>query len=198
VFNSNGDPIRLGLVASFNRPGGNMTGVSLLTTAEVIGKRLELLHMLLPKAQLLGLLVNARSVNSEAEARAAQAAAQVTGQQVAVNSVAPEGDLEVAYAALVRQGIVGLIVQSDPLFFIATVRPSIQPNSSRRCTKAACQSLQPERVPAPKNPMVGSFEVCCARAANGHAAAPPSRVMNSRRFIIRSPRRHGRAAYPVR
>jgi putative tryptophan/tyrosine transport system substrate-binding protein len=117
VFNSNGDPVRLGLVVSLNRPGRNMTGVSLLTTAEVVGKRLELLHTFLPKAELLGLLVNAKSINAEAETRQAQTAAQVTGQRVVVNSVGPEGDLEGAYADLVRQRIGGLIVQSDPLFF---------------------------------------------------------------------------------
>jgi ABC-type uncharacterized transport system substrate-binding protein len=117
VFNSNGDPVRLGLVASLNRPGGNMTGVSLLTTAPVVGKRLELLHMLLPKAEILGLLINAKSVDAEAESREAQVAAQVTGQRLVVASVIPERDLDTAYAALPLQRIGGLIVQSDPLFF---------------------------------------------------------------------------------
>ena len=67
-------------------------------------------------------------------------------------------------------------------YSIVTVRPSIQPSSRSRCTKAATQSLAAERVVGPKNPMVGSFPACCARAASGHAAAaPPSSVMNSRR-----------------
>src|SRR5262245_37747466 len=66
---------------------------------------------------------------------------------------------------------------------MATVRPSIQPSSRRRRSKAATQSLQPENVLAPKKPIIGSLPDCCARAASGHAAAaPPSSVMNSRRF----------------
>ncbi len=70
-----------------------------------------------------------------------------------------------------------------------------QPSSCSRCAKAATHGLQADGVPAPKNPMVGSLPACCARAASGHAtAAPPSSVMNSRRFITRSPRRRGRSA----
>jgi putative ABC transport system substrate-binding protein len=116
VFNSNSDPVRLGLVASLNRPGGNLTGVSLLTTAPVVGKRLEMLHELLPKAELFGLLLNARSVNSEAETKEAHAAVQVTGQQLVVDSVGAEPDFDAAFTAFVRQRIGGLVVQSDPLF----------------------------------------------------------------------------------
>jgi hypothetical protein len=71
---------------------------------------------------------------------------------------------------------------SDQRYSIAMVRPSIQPSSRSRCTKAAVQGLQTE-ASVPKNPMVGSFPGCCARAAIGHAIAPPSTVMNSRRFI---------------
>jgi putative tryptophan/tyrosine transport system substrate-binding protein len=58
VFNSNSDPVQLGLVASLNRPGGNLTGVSNLTAAPVMGKRIELLHTLLPNVGLFGLLLN--------------------------------------------------------------------------------------------------------------------------------------------
>jgi putative ABC transport system substrate-binding protein len=117
VFSSNGDPIRLGLVASLNRPGRNMTGVSLLTTAEMLGKRLELLHMLLPKVEVLGLLINARSINADPETRGAQAAARAIGQQVIVDSVDSDDDLDRAYAELARRRIGGLLIQSDPLFF---------------------------------------------------------------------------------
>src|SRR6516164_2474855 len=65
----------------------------------------------------------------------------------------------------------------------AMVRPSIQPKSRNRCAKAATHWLQADGVVVPRNPIVGSFPACCARAATGHvAAAPPTRVMNSRRF----------------
>jgi putative tryptophan/tyrosine transport system substrate-binding protein len=90
VFNSNGDPVQLGLVASLNRPGGNLTGVSLLTTAPVVGKRLELLHELAPKAALFSLLVNAESTNAGPDTKEAQKAAQMTGQQLLIDSVGSE------------------------------------------------------------------------------------------------------------
>src|SRR5262245_45483394 len=67
-------------------------------------------------------------------------------------------------------------------YSIATVRPSTQPRSCSRCRKAATHWPIAEGVLEPKNPMVGSFPGCCARAVSGHAAAPPSSVMNSRRF----------------
>src|SRR5262249_34681718 len=68
-------------------------------------------------------------------------------------------------------------------YSIAKLRPSVQPNSRRRCTKAAVHALQLACVLTPKKPMVGSLAGCCALAASGHAAAPPMSVMNSRRFM---------------
>jgi putative tryptophan/tyrosine transport system substrate-binding protein len=117
VFSSNADPVQAGLVASLNRPGGNLTGVSLLTTAEMLGKRLGLLRMLLPKAAVLGLLVHARSINVESETRAARSAAQAIGQHIIVERVGTDDDLERAYRQLAQPQIEGLLVQSDPLFF---------------------------------------------------------------------------------
>ena len=66
---------------------------------------------------------------------------------------------------------------------IATVRPSIQPSSPSRCTKAATRWLSTEGVVAPKSPMVGNLAACCARAVSGQAAVPPTNVMKSRRRI---------------
>jgi hypothetical protein len=71
-------------------------------------------------------------------------------------------------------------------YSIATVRPSLQPSSRSRCTNAADQLLQAVAVAPPKKPIVGSFPACCARAVSGHAAAPPMRVMNSRRLMAAS------------
>src|SRR5262249_41920541 len=68
-------------------------------------------------------------------------------------------------------------------YSIATVRPFIHPSSSNRFSKAAVHGAQTTAVAAPKNPMVGSRPVCCARADNGHAVAPPSSVMNWRRLM---------------
>src|SRR5262249_1881760 len=75
-------------------------------------------------------------------------------------------------------------------YSITTVRPSIQETSRSRSTKAAIRLASAAGVPWPMYPMTGSLPGCCARATSGHpAAAPPSSVMNERRFIIRSPRR---------
>ena len=83
---------------------------------------------------------------------------------------------------------------SPQRYSIATVRPSIQPSSRSRCTKAAVHWFWAEGVVVPKNPIVGSLPACCARAASGQeAATPPSSVMNSRR-LIQSPRLRVRRA----
>jgi putative tryptophan/tyrosine transport system substrate-binding protein len=116
VFNSNSDPVQLGLVASLNRPGGNLTGVSLLTTAPVVGKRLELLRSLMPRAGLFGLLVNSDSPNAAADTDQVREAARITGQQLVVDHVGGGRDLDAAYAGLVDQHIDALIVEADPLF----------------------------------------------------------------------------------
>src|SRR5262249_6431725 len=83
---------------------------------------------------------------------------------------------------------------SPHLYSIATSRPSIQPSARNRCPNAATNWLSDDGMPEPRNPMVGTLGRCCARAASGHAAAPPNSVMNSRRPIIRLSRRRGRAA----
>ena len=116
VFNSNDDPVKIGLVTSINLPGGNVTGVNLLTTAEVAGKRLELLQELVPNVAMLALLVNTNSVNAESDTREAQRSARAIGKQLVVQSVGHERDFEAAFTTFVEQKIGALIVQSDPLF----------------------------------------------------------------------------------
>ena len=116
VFNSNADPVQVGLVASLNRPGGNLTGLSLLTTAPVIGKRIEYLHALVPKSGLFGLLVNADSPNAEFDIKEAQKAAQLTGRQLVVDHVGADRDLDSAFAGLAQKKVDAVIIESDPLF----------------------------------------------------------------------------------
>src|SRR5262249_11064568 len=116
VFNSNDDPVKLGLVASLNHPGGNVTGVSLLGTTGVIGKRMEILHQLVPGAVLYGHLINAKSPNPQGDTNDARAAANAIGQEIVVVNVSPEHDLEAAFADLAAQKVGALLVQSDPLF----------------------------------------------------------------------------------
>jgi ABC-type uncharacterized transport system substrate-binding protein len=103
VFATGGDPVRDGLVANLNRPGGNVTGVSFLS--DVLGaKRLELLRQLVPKATTIAMLVNPNNPNTEAERRDVQAAALAIGQQLLVLDVSSARDIETAFATIVQRG----------------------------------------------------------------------------------------------
>jgi putative ABC transport system substrate-binding protein len=109
VFAGGGDPVREGLVASLNRPGGNVTGVSFFSG--VLGaKRLELLRQLVPKATIIAMLVNPNVPVTEAERRDLQAAAQTIGQQLLIFDVSSERDIETAFATLVQRGAGALLV----------------------------------------------------------------------------------------
>jgi putative tryptophan/tyrosine transport system substrate-binding protein len=116
VFNTNGDPVRLGLATSLRRPGGNLTGISSLETTAVVTKRFNLLRELLPKCQLFGLLANAKNVNTETDISEARADAQSKGQQLVVETVSDARKLDAAFTALAQQRVGGMLVQSDPFF----------------------------------------------------------------------------------
>jgi putative tryptophan/tyrosine transport system substrate-binding protein len=111
VFTSGGDPVRMGLVASINRPGGNITGVSLFTSV-LAAKRLEILHELVPKAMVIAMLVNPTNPGTESDTREVQAAARAAGLQVIVLSASNESEIEGAFVTL-SQHRVGA---SDQLF----------------------------------------------------------------------------------
>ena len=109
VFATGGDPVSDGLVASLNRPGGNVTGVSFFSG--VLGaKRLELLRQLVPKATTIAVLVNPNNPNTEAERRDVQAAAQAIGQQLIILDVSSDRDIETAFATFVQRGAGALLV----------------------------------------------------------------------------------------
>jgi putative tryptophan/tyrosine transport system substrate-binding protein len=109
------DPVRLGLVASLNRPGGTATGVSLISSA--LGpKRLELLAELLPGTRVIGLLLNPNNPNAKAHAEDVDAAARALGRQVVVVGAGGESEIEAAYPALLARDARALIVQNDPYF----------------------------------------------------------------------------------
>jgi ABC-type uncharacterized transport system substrate-binding protein len=109
VFAGGGDPVREGLVASLNRPGGNVTGVSLFSG--VLGaKRPELLRQVIPRATIIAMLVNPNIPVTEAERRDVQAAAQAIGQQLVIFDVNSERDIETAFANFVQQGAGALFV----------------------------------------------------------------------------------------
>ena len=110
VFNTSADPVALGLVASFNRPGGNVTGITSLNT-EVVSKRLELLHEVVPKASTIGLLVNqADQQLARVNIAGIQAASRSLGLQILVINASSNDEIDEAFAALARQGIGALVV----------------------------------------------------------------------------------------
>jgi ABC-type uncharacterized transport system substrate-binding protein len=115
VFFAGLDPVKLGLVSSFNRPGGNVTGVSFLV-AELGSKRLGLLHELVPAATTIGFLVNPTSPTSQPELTDVQTAARVLGLHLHVENASDERALDVAFARFVQQRINALFVLSDPFF----------------------------------------------------------------------------------
>ena len=115
VFLIGGDPVELGLVHSMSRPGENVTGVAVLNV-DLIAKRLELLHQLVPAAGAVAVLLNPNSVYTEPEIRAVQAAAPSHHVQVRLLMAGSEAEIDSAFKDLVRQGIGALIVSADPFF----------------------------------------------------------------------------------
>jgi putative tryptophan/tyrosine transport system substrate-binding protein len=115
VFETAADPVQLGLVASLNRPGGNLTGVTQI--AEVIEpKRLQLLHELLPNAHVFGLLVNPTSPLRDGQVQQAQAAARTLGVEVEIVEASTESDFEPAFAKLRQAHAEGLMIGGDTFF----------------------------------------------------------------------------------
>src|SRR5262245_11191288 len=116
VFETAGDPVRLGLIASLSRPGGNVTGVANLN-AEVTPKRLELLHELVPTATVIPLLVNpTNTALTESVLRASQAAAQVLGLKLHVLNASSEHEFDGVFEKVVQLRASGLVVGSDAVF----------------------------------------------------------------------------------
>ena len=113
VFMANGDPVAAGLVASLNRPGGNLTGVTILGMMAA-GKRLELLHQLMPKPGIIAYLMNPNNPNREIDN--VQTAAHLLGQQILVLNANTDRELDTAFATIAQQQVAALLVGSDPFF----------------------------------------------------------------------------------
>jgi putative ABC transport system substrate-binding protein len=115
VFMGIGDPVGAGLVASFSRPGGNVTGMSFFTN-ELNLKRLELLSELVPQARMIAILVNPNNPFAEYTVRNAQEAVRAKEVQVQILKAGTEGDFGSAFASLVQTRAGALLVASDPFF----------------------------------------------------------------------------------
>jgi putative ABC transport system substrate-binding protein len=115
IFNVGEDPIKMGLVASFNRPGGNITGVN-TQSVTLEPKRLGLLRELVPQAAIFAVLLNPTHPDADLQQRDVQAAVSAIGQQLRIVNASSEGDLEMAFAALVQQRADALLVGTDAFF----------------------------------------------------------------------------------
>jgi len=114
VFVSGADPVKAGLIASLNRPGGNVTGVSPLLSA-LGSKRLELLHLLVPKAAVIGVLVNP-NYDADLQVREVQGAAVALGLKLKIIAASTEAEIDKAFTTLAQQGEAALFVANDPYF----------------------------------------------------------------------------------
>jgi putative ABC transport system substrate-binding protein len=115
VFVIGGDPVTFGIVASLNRPGGNITGITLLGS-EIAAKRLGLLLELVPRAAVIAVLANPKNQISEPQIADLQAAARTFGRQLLVMKASTENDIAVVFAAIAEQHVEALLVAADPFF----------------------------------------------------------------------------------
>jgi putative ABC transport system substrate-binding protein len=115
VFTGLGDPVGIGVVASLARPGGNVTGFSIMGT-ELVPKRLELLSELVPQAKVIALLVNPNSPNAERMMRDVPEAARARGVTLPILKAATESEIGAAFRTLVQQQVGALLVGDDPFF----------------------------------------------------------------------------------
>ena len=115
VFGIGGDPVKAGLVSSFSRPGGNVTGVTLLTSL-MEPKRLGVLRDLVPGAALIGVLINPDFPPSALQLQQVEEAARAIGQRIVIAKASNDDALETAFRSLVQESAGALLVASDPYF----------------------------------------------------------------------------------
>jgi putative ABC transport system substrate-binding protein len=115
VFTTGGDPVQLGVVASLGHPGGNATGVYILT-GDLNAKRLGLLHEMVPRAATIATLINPTNAGAQAIENEVRAAAAAAGVQPLVVRAGTERDIDAAFAILIEKRIGALIVSNDPFF----------------------------------------------------------------------------------
>jgi putative ABC transport system substrate-binding protein len=139
VFIGGGDPVASGLVASLARPGGNLTGISIMST-ELNPKRLDLLSYLVPQARVIALLVNPNSAITESTIRLVEEAAHAKGVQLLILKAGAEGELDAAFATLLQQQAGAFLQGSDPFF--ASRRDQLIALASRHAVPAMYESRE--------------------------------------------------------
>jgi putative ABC transport system substrate-binding protein len=133
VFTAGGDAVKIGLVSSFNKPGGNVTGVNLFFT-EMGAKRLEMLRQLIPGATAIAMLVNPNNPTAATDVQAVQAGARSMGLQINILNAGRESDFEPAFATLIEQKISALLIGDDP--FLLSERDRLVRLSARHSIPA--------------------------------------------------------------
>ena len=128
IFSIGSDPIKLGLVASFNRPGGNVTGIDILTS-NLNAKRLGLLHEVAPRAEPIGVLLNPNSPVAQTQLGDVQAAAGALSLRIRELHASSVTDVDAAFERIAHERIAALLVQADPFF--DTRRDQLVANASR-------------------------------------------------------------------
>jgi putative tryptophan/tyrosine transport system substrate-binding protein len=116
VFTTGDDPVAVGLVDNLNRPSGNITGIYIFTSV-LESKRLELLHQMVPKAKLIGLLANPNNTRAQSQVTDAQEAARRLGLELHVRNAANPTEIEPAIASFAERSIGAMLVGADPFFF---------------------------------------------------------------------------------
>jgi putative ABC transport system substrate-binding protein len=115
VFAVGGDPVRLGLVASYNRPGANFTGISGMTSS-LESKRLGLLHELVPRGESIGVLLNPAFVASTQQLKDVQEAASAIGRRIQIAKASDDSEIDAAFESLAQSRIAALLVAADPFY----------------------------------------------------------------------------------
>jgi putative tryptophan/tyrosine transport system substrate-binding protein len=140
VFVLGSDPVQIDLVKSLARPGGNVTGVTVLDV-ELIAKGFELLHELIPGATTIGVLVNPKNILIGAQTRVAQIAARNLGVNLLMVNASSQSEIEVAFTTLVDQHVSALLVTGDTLFH-GTADKQLSALASRHAVPTVCQYPQ--------------------------------------------------------
>jgi putative tryptophan/tyrosine transport system substrate-binding protein len=160
VFAVGGDPVKLGLVASLNRPGGNVTGVSFLANT-LLAKQFEVVHESIPKAGPIGFLLNGANPNAENDANNVLTAAAGVGRQLLIVKASDEVAISVAFDELVQKGAGAVIVGADPFF--TSQRQNLVETAARR--------KMPAIYPIREYALVGGLMSYGASVAEAHRIA---------------------------